>query len=346
MGATRGGLPMSVASVTMSGMDTDVIAWLLDQDPAVRWQVRRDLLDEPPEAVARERARVVEEGWGARILAAQPADGYWGGTVYGSNRERDSVMWSLQILRRLGAEPEAPRVREAIERVQRQVVWGEVDDLPYFHGEVEECVNGGVLAVASYFGVLGAGTDRILGLLLGQRRADGGWNCDPPEESSRSSFHPTLCVLEGLLAYEQAATGGDPADGDPADGGARGAAVAEARRSGEAYLLERALFRRKSTGEIVDERYLNFSFPTYWFYDVLRALDHLREARPESPDPRIAPAIDILLAQRGEDGRWPAGARWPGRRAYEIDAPPGEPSPWNTLRALRVLRWAGAEGSR
>lgn len=322
---------MSVGCVSMARMDTDVIAWLLEQDPGVRWQVRRDLLDEPPETVAAERAHVASEGWGARILAAQADDGYWGGTVYGSHRERDSVMWSLQILRGLGVDPEAERVIEAIERVQRGVVWDEVDDLPFFHGEVEECVNGGVLATASYFGVLGEGTDRILGLLLGQRRADGGWNCDPPEESSRSSFHPTLCVLEGLLAYERA-TGG---------GGELGTAIAEARRSGEEYLLERELFRRKSTGEVVDERYLNLSFPTYWFYDVLRALDHLREARPEG-DPRVARAVDLLRAQRREDGRWPAGERWPGRRAYEIDAPPGEPSPWNTLRALRVLRWADA----
>lgn len=312
-------------------MDRDVIDWLLEQDPAVRWQVRRDLLDEPAESIAAERARVATEGWGARILAAQADDGYWGGTVYGSHRKRDSVMWSLQILRRLGVDPADPSVRAAIERVRRGVVWDEVDDLPYFSGEVEECVNGGVLAVASYFGVLGEGSDRILGLLLGQLRADGGWNCDPPEESSRSSFHPTLCVLEGLLAYEQAAGAAHPL----------GPSIAEARRSGEEYLLERHLFRRKSTGEVVDPHYLNFSFPTYWFYDVLRALDYLREARSPA-DPRIEPAIHAVLEQRADDGRWPAGERWPGRRAYEIDAPPGEPSPWNTLRALRVLRWAEA----
>lgn len=326
---------MSAASVSMWRMDTDVIEWLLDQDPAVRWQVRRDLLDEPPEAVAAERALVASEGWGARILAAQTEDGYWGGTVYGSHRERNSVMWSLQILRGLGVDPRAPQVVEAIGRVRRGVVWDEVNDLPFFHGEVEECVNGGVLATSSYFGVLGEGTDRIVGLLLGQRRADGGWNCDPPEESSRSSFHPTLCVLEGLLAYERATS----------VGGVVGAAIAEARRSGEEYLLQRSLFRRKSTGEIVDQRYLNFSFPTYWFYDALRALDSLREARPEG-DPRVAQAIDVLLAQRGDDGRWPAGERWPGQRPYEVDAPPGRPSPWNTLRALRVLRWAGVEVAR
>jgi len=313
-------------------MDDDVIEWLLEHDPAVSWQARRDLLDSPEPKVAAARARVTTEGWGARILAAQADNGYWGDAVYGAERERDSVMWSLQILRDLGAEPTAPRVREAVERVRHGVVWAEFDDLPYFHGEVEECVNGGVLANASYFGVLGDGSDRLLELLLGQRQPDGGWNCDAPE-SSRSSFHSTICVLEGLLAFEQAG----------AAGGQRREQVAEARRSGEEYLLERQLFRRKSTGEVVDEGYLSFSFPTYWFYDVLRALDYLRVARPAG-DPRAAAAIDVVLRQRRDDGRWPAGDPWPGRRAYAIEPAPGEPSPWNTLRALRVLRWAGAQG--
>jgi hypothetical protein len=308
--------------------DDDVIEWLLAQDPAVRWQVRRDLLAEPAEAVAAERARVATEGWGARILAAQDDSGYWAGTVYGSERERNSVMWSLQLLRGLGAPPDAAPVRAAIDRVRQGVVWDEGDRLPYFSGEVEECVNGGVLAAAAYFDVLGEGSDRIIGLLLDQRLPDGGWNCEPAEESQRSSFDSTLCVLEGLSAYERATGTTEPS-------------IAEARRTGEEYLLERSLFRRKSTGEVANGRYLNFSFPTYWFFDVLRALDYFREASP-APDARLAPALEALVAQRADDGRWPAGERWPGRDAYEVDAPPGEPSPWNTLRALRVLRWAGA----
>lgn len=306
--------------------DDDVIEWLLTQDPAVRWQVRRDLLGEPAEAVAAERARVATEGWGARILAAQDERGYWGGAVYGHHRERNSVMWSVQLLRRLGAPPDARPVRDAIERVREGVTWDEGDRLPYFWGEVEECVNGGVLAAAAYFGVLGEGSDRILGLLLDQRLPDGGWNCEPAEESQRSSFDSTLCVLEGLLAYERATGSSD-------------ASISEARRTGEEYLLDRALFRRRSTGEVVNERYLDFAVPTYWFYDVLRALEYFREASPAA-DPRLAPALEVVADRRTADGRWPAGTPHPGRDAYEVDAPVGEPSPWNTLRALRVLDWA------
>jgi hypothetical protein len=307
--------------------DTDVIAWLLDDDPAIRWQVGRDLLGEPAERVAAERARVATEGWGARLLALQADDGYWGGHVYGPRQERNSVMWTLQVLRDLGVDPDAAPVRTAIDRVERGVRWEEFDDLPFFHGEVEECVNGGVLAGAAYFGVLGAGSDRIIARLLEERLPDGGWNCEPADESQRSSFDSTLPVLEGLLAYERAT-------------GSTDAALVEARRGGEEYLLERNLFRRLSTGEVVLPRYANLAFPTYWFYDVLRALDHFRAAGAE-PDPRLEPALDLLIAQRGDDGRWLAGEPWPGRRAYEIEAPAGEPSRWNTLRAMRVLRWAG-----
>ncbi len=306
----------------------DVTEWLLDSDPSIRWQVRRDLLDEPPVAVAAERSRVATEGWGARLLALQGDDGYWGGDEYGENGDRRSTHWTLHLLRRLGADPEDPAIRAAVVRVRDGVVWKYWDSLPYFHGEVEECINGGVLAVGAYFGELGDGSDRIIGRLLEERLDDGGWNCERAEGSTRSSFDSTICVLEGLLAYERAV-------------GSPDAAVTEARRRGEEYLLERRLVKRRSTGEIVLPRYANLKFPPYWTYDVLRALDYFRDAG-DPPDPRVADAIDLVLAQRGDDGRWPAGTPWHGEVHFTVDAPEGEPSRWNTLRAMRVLRWADA----
>ena len=303
----------------------DVIEWLLDSDPSVRWQVMVDLLDEPPDAVALERSRVATEGWGARLLALQPDDGYWGGDEYGMHGERTSVTWTLHLLRRLGIDPDAAPVRTAIARVRDNVKWREWDDLPYFHGEVEECVNGGVLALGAYFGELGEGSDRIIARLLQEQLDDGGWNCEPREESDRSSFDSTICVLEGLLEYERAIGDTD-------------AAITEARRRGEEYLLERSLFRRRSTGELVRDRYTNLIFPPYWLYDVLRSLDYFRVAH-DRPDPRVADAIDLLLSKRGDDGRWLAGEPWHGEVHFAVDASAGEPSRWNTLRALRVLRW-------
>ncbi len=307
----------------------DVTEWLLDSDPAIRWQVMRDLLDRPSDEVEAERARVANEGWGARLLALQDERGYWGGDEYGENGDRRGTHWTLHLLRRLGAEPDDPTVHAAVARVRDGVVWKYFDDLPYFHGEVEECVNGGVLALAAYFGELGEGSERIIGRLLEERLDDGGWNCEREEGSMRSSFDSTICVLEGLLAYERVVDS------------ALQPAVTDARRSGEEYLLERSLFKRKSTGEIVLPRYANFSFPPYWFYDVLRALDYFREAGG-APDPRIAAAIELLLGERGDDGRWLAGVPWHGEVFFAVDAPEGEPSRWNTLRAMRVLRWAGA----
>jgi hypothetical protein len=312
----------------------DVSEWLLDSDPSIRWQVKRDLLDDPllvePVETAAERCRVATEGWGAGLLALQGDDGYWGGDEYGMHGERTSVTWTLHLLRRLGIDPDAAPVRAAIARVRDGVTWREWDDLPYFHGEVEPCINGGVLALGAYFGELGEGSDRIIGRLLQEQLDDGGWNCEAPE-SQVSSFDTTLCVLEGLLEYERAV-------GDAAPD------VRAARRRGEEYLLERNLFRRRSTGEIVLPRYANFAFPPYWTYDVLRALDYFR-ATGDRPDPRIGPAVDLLLGKRGDDGRWPAGAPWWGEVFFAVDAPEGEPSRWNTLRALRVLRWADADAA-
>ena len=307
----------------------DVTDWLLDSDPSIRWQAMRDLLDEPAEAVAAERAQVARDGWAPQLLALQDDRGYWGGHEYGVDGDRRGTHWTLQLLRRLGAEPDDPAVRSAVERVRDGVVWSEWGGRPYFHGEVEECVNGGVLANAAYFGVLGEGSDRLVGLLLEEQLDDGGWNCDRAEGSVRSSFDSTICVLEGLLELERAGGSGDASTD---------AALGEARRRGEEYLLERSLFRRRSTGEVVNDRYLNFSFPPYWFYDVLRALDYFREAGG-APDPRLAEAIDVIRSRRGDDGRWAAGVPWHGQVFFTVDAPEGEPSRWNTLRALRVLRW-------
>ncbi|MET0976837.1 MAG: hypothetical protein ABWX82_14350 [Leifsonia sp.] len=310
----------------------DVVDWLLDSDPAIRWQVMDDLTAEPRATVDAERARVATDGWGARLLSLQPDDGYWGGDEYGEDRR--SVHWTLQLLRRLGLDPDSAAARTAVDRVRENVVWQYWDDLPYFAGEVEPCINGGVLASAAYFDQLGAGSDRIIERLLAEQLDDGGWNCDAPE-SKRSSFDTTLCVLEGIVEYRRRRDGSGATDAD--------AALAVARLRAENFLLERNLFRRLSTGEVANPRYGNLSFPPYWFYDILRALDYFRSTG-DAPDPRVAPAIDRLLAQRGEDGRWPAGQPWPGEPYFAVDAAEDEPSRWNTLRALRVLRWyEGAE---
>ncbi|MCP2031016.1 hypothetical protein L1277_001107 [Okibacterium sp. HSC-33S16] len=311
-----------------------VTEWLLDSDPSIRWQVLRDLLDASPDQVAAERARVATEGWGARLLAAQAADGQWDGGVYDPAEGRDddapgqpwtATHHTLVLLRELGVDPVSEQVREAIARVRANVTWDHGGQ-DYFSGEVEPCVNGMVVALGDYFG---EAVEPLVNRLLGEQLSDGGWNCEVERGSTRSSFHTTICVLEGLLQHEQS-------QGPSPD-------VTAARRRAEEYLLERRMFRRLSTGQIADPDFTRFSFPTRWFYDVLRGLDCFRRTG-DAPDPRLAEALDVVESKRGPDGRWRLENTHPGRVHFEMEEE-GEPSRWVTLRALRVLRWTGSTQS-
>jgi len=311
----------------------DVTTWLLDADPAIRWQTMRDLTDASAAEVAAERAQVAETGWGAHLLDLQ-TDGQWaGGACFPSKDwqpprsvvgDRDGQPWTatlptLRLLREFGIDPDDPRVRAAVAGVRERCHW-EYAGEPFFDGEVEPCINGGTVAVGAYFG---ADVDGIVTRLLGEQLDDGGWNCEAENGSVRSSFHTTICVLEGLFEYEQAG-GTIP--------------VASARRRAEEYLLTRQLFRRASTGEVVDPDWLRFSFPTQWYYDVLRGLDYFRAAGGTA-DPRLAEAVAQVRARRQPDGRWPLENTHPGLVPFQMEDGDGQPSRWNTLRALRALRW-------
>ncbi|HEV3057130.1 MAG TPA: hypothetical protein VGY48_02730 [Vicinamibacterales bacterium] len=306
-----------------------VLDWLLDSDPSIRWQVMRDLLGESELMVSRERSRVAVEGWGARLLDLQGPDGHWGGAAFVPHAWI-STQDTLQLLRDLGVDPTSDRTRRAIDQVRDRCTWGkEFGDSPFFEGEVEPCINGRVLAVGAYFG---QASDRLVDRLLQEQLRDGGWNCDAPR-SRRSSFHTTICVLEGLLEYETA-------KGPRAD-------VAGARLRGQEYLLERRLFRSRSTGQVISHdrktaapaAWTQISFPTRWHYDILWGLDYLRRAGA-APDERVAEAVDLVGKKRDEHGRWPLENPHPGPVHFEMEGRAGEPSRWNTLRALRVLRWA------
>jgi hypothetical protein len=310
-----------------------VIQWLLDADPALRWQVRQDLLGAPANEVAAERTRVATEGMGARLLALQADDGRWGGAAW--NRGWDSTMHALMLLRDLGLDPASGQARRAVGLVHDRVTWQgcgppECDANPFFAGEIEPCINGQVGAVGAYFGQDVRG---IIARLLGEQLPDGGWNCEAANGSTRSSFNTTICVLEALLAHEQA-VGASPD-------------VTAARLRGQEYLLERRLCRRRSTGAVIarDRKggaaWTRFAFPTWWHYDVLRGLEYLRRAGV-TPDERVAEAIDLVAAKRDSEGQWPLETQHPGAMPVELDEGEGRPSRWITLRALRVLRWYAA----
>ncbi len=300
-----------------SNMCARNVDWLLDSDPSVRWQVLRDLTDAPAEIVAAERSRVASEGSGAWLLDQQRADGQWGDGV--ATPFWWSNMYTLVFLRDLGIDPGDKRVQEAIARVRERVTWGpHFGHSPFFEGEIEPCINGRVVALGAYFG---ARSDRLVDRLLGEQLADGGWNCQAPGVSMRSSFHTTICVLEGLLAFEQ--TFGATAT------------LTQARHRGHEYLLERRLLRRLSTGEVINATWTQFAFPPLWHYDVLRALDYFRAAGV-APDDRMHEALEIVNQRRQPDGRWLLDVRHKNTLYPEIAGEVGAPNRWITLRALRI----------
>lgn len=302
--------------------------WLLDSDPAIAWQAMRDLTGASAEAIAAERARVPRSGLGAEILARQQPDGSWhrpGAPVW------LPTLFTLLLLRATGIGRSDPALESACARLEANLRWSnhggrwdlrppEFGGNPFFEGEVEPCINGGTLALGACFGRPAASLARRL---LSEQLDDGGWNCEAPK-SRRSSFHTTICVLEGLLEYERA-MGAAPE-------------VAEARHRAEEYLLERRLFRRRSTGEVAHPAFLELCFPPRYHYDILRALDYFRNAGV-APDERMDDAVRLVEGKRQADGRWLLDRAYDEALALPFGESAGEPSRWNTLRALRVLAW-------
>ena len=303
------------------------LKWLLDSDPAIRWQVMSDLTGESAEAIAAERSRVATEGWGAQLLARQSPSGKWSGSPGGwrddlpkEHRDLIITLYSLVALMDLGLDPASQQARTMFNRVEKRLVFKWLKNRPYLQGETEPCINGRILAIGCYFK---QPNDALANQLLAEQLEDGGWNCEAPQ-SRRSSFHTTICVLEGLLGYERA--------------GRKSAAVTQARRKGEEYLLKRGMFRSLRTGEVIDKRWLRFSYPPFWHYDVLRGLDYLRNAGIK-PDSRIADAMKIVMERRHQNGRWPLNLLHPEFIPLRMETEVGRASRWNTLRALRVVRW-------
>jgi hypothetical protein len=301
------------------------LKWLLDSDPAIRWQVMRDLTGDLPDVVAAERSRVATQGWGAKLLALQSPAGNWGGAK--EDRGLLITLYTLVVLMELGLDPASKQARQMIDRVDKRLVFKPLNNRPFLHGETEPCINGRILALGAYFNKPNAALSRRL---LSEQLEDGGWNCEAVEPtakrplSRRSSFHTTICVLEGLLAYERS--------------GSKSRALTNARKRAEKYLLERHMFRSLRTGEVIDERWLRFSFPTFWHYDILRGLDYLRDAGVK-PGSRVREAVEIVIKHRHQNGRWPLNLLHGESIPLQMETEAGRASRWNTLRALRVLRW-------
>lgn len=304
------------------GAEPDSIArWLLDGDPAVRWQVMRDFLHETPGVYEAERENVARSGWGHRLLALQSRDGLWGNSLY--NGKWTSTTYSLYLLRVLGLAPHHPQALAGCERLLGTGLY-EAREIRFSRGQTvaDLGVTALVLSIASYFGWPCGGLSVIAGYLSDQQRADGSWRPNGSESASDYEFETTLVVLEALLQFERAheeSTGRIPG----------------VRERGWRFLLDRHL--GIESGGPLKRGWSAFAFPPYWFYDCLTALDSLRDSQG-GRDPGAQDAIDLVRARRKGDGRWGRGGKHPGRTYFEMEIA-GEPSRWNTLRALRVLEW-------
>lgn len=306
-----------------------VRAWLLAGDPAIRWQVLRDLCGEPEPVWRAEQDRVVTEGWGARLLGFQDEWGRWTPRFYG--HKWISTTYSLMLLRRMGLPAGHPGAVQSclllLDEGQRDD--GGIDPSTSLHRS-EACITGMTLGLLAWFGVDDDRREGLVEFLLTHQLGDGGWNCEWDRGATHSSFHTTTNVLEGLREYG-------------VDGGGRAAATEAAEARGREFLLEHHLYRSHRTGGIVDQRMLRLSFPPRWRHDVLRGLDYFRSAAAPA-DERLSDGVAVLIGKRRRDGRWPLQQRYPGRTWFEMERV-DEPSRWNTLRALRVLDWWAASGS-
>jgi hypothetical protein len=310
--------------VADAGMaDPTTIAWLLEGDPAVRWQVLRDLLDAPNEAVELERARVATDGWGARLLALQDPEATWAHALY--SPKWTSTTYTLLLLRQLGLPTDDPRARRGCEVL--------LEGARSFDGglnlartvrEPETCITAMVVCLAATFGVVDGRVQAALSWLLDQQLEDGGWNCETIRSGSRhGSFHTTIAALEALHAWS---LGVDTPE-----------RVVEAASRGREFFAVHRLYRSHRTGEVVDASFTRMVFPPGWHHDVLRGLDHFQAASSPT-DPRLGDAIALLRAKRQRDTTWTTNAAYPGHYWFRLEQP-GQPSRINTLRALRVLRW-------
>ena len=310
-------------------MEADsVLRWLLDADPAIRWQAMRDLKGSADGTVLREQRRVAREGWGARLLGLQDSDGRWAGGVY--TPKWTSTTYTLLLLRTLGLPPRHPQALRACRVLLDSGFWqdGGINFYAPRYQRSETCISSMVLALACWFELADPRVDRLAEHVIGQQMADGGWNCRATAGhggATHGSFHTTISALEALLEYGRFRPG-------------RAQAAQEAQARGREFLLVHQLFRSHRTGKVVKAEMTRLAFPPQWHFDILRGLDYFR-ASGASWDERLSDAVTLVEKKRTAEGNWLLENVYAGKTHFPMETK-GRPSRWNTLRALRVLRWA------
>jgi hypothetical protein len=316
-------------SSVASKLTDEVLAWLLAGDPAIRWQVLRDLVGAPPRMVENEQQKVAHEGWGARLLDMQDPEGTWAGGLY--SPKWISTTYTMLLLRDFGLPPLNPQARCACRLLLDQGLQRDGGINYGWRGRSETCVTGMVLSILAYFQYDDERVDTIVDHLVDEQMPDGGWNCRRPYGATHASVHTTISVLESLRMYELHRR-------------RKVRIVRGAQRRGREFLLVHRLFRSQRTCEIIKPVFIRFSFPPRWHYDIMRALDYFQAANA-ARNKRLSEAIDIVRRNQQEDGRWSLHHFYKGKTFFELERL-GAPSRWNTLRALRVLKWWEGDTSR
>ena len=301
-----------------------LIAWLLEGDVSVQYQVHRDLLaTEKPDL----RDRIATEGWGAQFLSFRKREGHWGQRFY--QPKWISTHYTILDLKNLAISQDNKEIRQSLSQVIQKLKGQDGGIFPFgAEKKSDVCVNGMFLNYASYFGTREDDLKSIVDFLLTEHMKDGGFNCNSNGIGAiHSSVHSTISVLEGILEY---AGNGNTYELDE---------LQESADKARTFLLQHRLFRSDRSGKIIDRRMLMLSYPSRWRYDLLRALDYFHFAGVNY-DPRMQDALDILNKKRRKDNKWPVQARHPGQTHFEMEKT-GGPSRWNTLRAMRVLQHFG-----
>ena len=304
-------------------LDEDIINWLLMGDPAIRFQTLKDLKGSSVYELKKEQERITREGWGKQILDYQDEKGTWANGLY--SPKWISTTYTLLLLRRIGLGQDNQQAKKGAVILLNKGFYK--DGGINFFGSLkhsETCVTGMVLSILCYFRIDDHRIDELANFLFTQQMADGGWNCQSFRDATHSSFHTTISVLEGLWEYEKTTP-------------CQSAKIKESRDQAVEFLLQHRLYKSDKTGKTVDEKMTRFAFPPRWRYDVMRALDFLQEIKAHK-DKRFKEAIDLLIKKRTKEGYWRLQGKHSGRVFFDMEIP-GGPSRWNTLRALRILKW-------
>ena len=309
-----------------------IIQWLLNGDVSIQYYVYKDLLNLDLGALQKLQKRIESEGWGAHLLSERQENGHWGRGFY--QPKWTSTHYTLLTLKNIGLPRENEQARSSIKMIFNEAI-GRDGGINYSKNlkrqESDVCIDGMVLNLASYFQQITPQLLKIIDLLLSVQMKDGGWNCEHIHGATHSSLHTTVSVLEGLLEYKQ--TGVDY----------RKKEVEKAEKEGTEFILEHQLYKSHRTGETIDKKMLMLSYPSRWRYDILRAFDYFQSAKIKYDD-RMNSAIGVLLKKQRNDGKWPLQMKHPGQVYFNMEQV-GQASRWNTLRALRVLRYYGISNS-